>query len=102
MKKSEWERVFRDAITELRKQKFVPYDTGNLKLNAIKGEWINNTTFRRWVDESVAEYMKYTNEDWGKFSPPLAGKTNPHENWWGDACNFVAYYIRDRLGGEIK
>lgn len=102
MKRQEWERLFRDAISELRKQPFVPYDTGNLKFNAIKGEWISNTTFRIWVDEGVASYMKYTNESWNNFQTPLQGKQNPHQNWWSVACNFVARYIASKLGGSIK
>lgn len=102
MKRSEWERLFRDAINELRNQGFVPYDTGNLKLNAIKGKWINKTTYRIWVDEEVADYMKYTNENWTQFSPPLQGKQNPHENWWKEACNFVAHFISDKTGGKVK
>lgn len=93
--REKFEILFKQAINELRKQSWVPYDTGNLKLNAIKGIWLNDNTFRIYVDENVADYMKYTNEKWTK-------GTNPNEGWWQKAVNFIAVYISNRLRGEFR
>lgn len=95
MTKSEWTKLFRKAMQELRKQAFVPYDTGNLKFNAIKGVWINETTFRIYIDESVAPYMKFTNETW------QYGK-NPNENWFDKATMYIAEYIATHTKGSIE
>lgn len=90
MEKAEFERIFIETINALRQQTFVPYDTGNLKFNAIKGIWISETTYRIYIDESVAPYMKFTQEAWGK------GK-NPNEGWFDKAVEFIALYIKQKL-----
>lgn len=95
MSKNEWELLFIEAINALREQTFVPYDTGNLKFNSIKGIWINDSTFRIYIDESVAPYMKFTQEPWSR------GK-NPNEGWFDKAVRFIANYLTQRLGGMTK
>lgn len=59
-----------------------PIDTGNLRYNAIRYEFVDEKTCKIYVDESIAPYMKYTNESWDNFAPPLQGKKNPNEKWW--------------------
>jgi hypothetical protein len=95
MTKNEWTKLFKKAINSLREQTFVPYDTGNLKFNAIKGIWVNETTYRIYIDESVAPYMKFTNEVW------QYGK-NPNEKWFDKAVKYVANYIAKHTNGEMK
>ncbi len=95
MSKNEWELLFIEAVNALRGQTFVPYDTGNLKFNSIKGIWINDSTFRIYIDESVAPYMKFTQEPWRR------GK-NPNEGWFDEAVRFIANYLTQRLGGMTK
>ena len=95
MTKSEWTKLFRKAMQELRKQAFVPYDTGNLKFNAIKGVWINETTFRIYIDEKVAPYMKFTNETW------QYGK-NPNEKWWENMVERFTEDLAEELDGVLK
>lgn len=95
MTKNEWSKLFKKAIQSLRGQVFVPYDTGNLKFNAIKGRWINDTTFQIYIDERVAPYMKFTNEKWEK------GK-NPNEKWFDKAVKYIANYIAKETKGDIE
>ena len=87
------EKLIWEAVNSLRVQAWVPYDTGNLKFNAIRGVWIGENTFQLYVDESIAPYMKYTNEPWkGK------GK-NPNENWWERAFKYICDYLQTKLKG---
>jgi len=97
MTKNEWELLFTEAINSLRQQVFVPYDTGNLKFNAIKGIWVGEKQYRIYIDEAVAPYVFFTNEPWTNRKG-----NNPHEGWAEDMVNYIANYIAERTGGEIK
>ena len=97
MTKSEWSVLFIEAINSLRQQTFVPYDTGNLKFNAIKGIWISENQYRIYVDESVAPYVFFTQEQWVN----RKGQ-NPNQGWVEKAVDYLAGYIAKRLGGEIQ
>ena len=90
-----------------------PKDTGNLAFFAIRGDWTAQGVYTIWVEGSdgrrsngpmkgVAPYMKYTNEAWGNFAPPLQGKTNPNEGWWDRAVAEVMDYIARELRGVIS
>lgn len=83
-----------------------PIDTGNLRYNGIKFERVSENEWRIYVDadspNSIAFYMKYTNEDWNNFAPPLYGKTNPNKGWWNaEAENFLRM-LADILQGKIS
>lgn len=95
MTKAEFETLFIEAINSLRQQSFVPYDTGNLKFNAIKGMWINENLYRIYIDEEVAPYVFYTQEKWEK-------GTNPNEGWVEKAVDYIAMFISRKLGGSIQ
>lgn len=95
MTKAEFETLFIEAINSLRQQKFVPYDTGNLKFNAIKGMWISDTQYRIYIDEDVAPYVFYTQEKWER-------GTNPNQGWVEKAVNYIAKFIARKLGGSIQ
>lgn len=96
MTRNQWEQLFRDAMQSLREQAFVPYDTGHLKDDAIKGMWVGNT-YRIYIDETVAPYVFYTQEPW----EDRPGK-NPNEGWVEKAVDYLAHYINSRIKGEIK
>ena len=76
---------------------YAPIDTGNLRYNAVRGEWRDENTFVIYVDENIAPYMLFTNEPWIN----RKGK-NPNENWWQDTARDIAQIIADELGGELK
>ncbi|MBQ8288098.1 MAG: hypothetical protein IJX76_04920 [Clostridia bacterium] len=74
-----------------------PYDTGTLRFNAIKVEWVDveHTEFRIYIDESAIariaggfNYAKWLNE-----SPD-----SPHRGWWDRACLDAVNYLRRVLG----
>lgn len=96
MTKNQWEKVFVEVIQELRQQTFVPYDTGNLKYNAIKGIWVSKDTFRIYIDEDVAPYVFFTNEPWVK----RAGQ-NPNEGWVDKMVGHIAQRISQKLKGKL-
>lgn len=79
---------------------FAPIDTGNLRYNAIRYEWINETTFKIYVDESIAPYMPFTNEPW--IAAKWKGKPNPNEGWWQGACEFIIDLLAQELQGTLN
>lgn len=63
---------------ELFKEKS-PYKTGNLRLNAIRFEYVDAKTFKVYINDVIAPYVYYTNEKW--VSPRWNGRQNPNEGW---------------------
>lgn len=97
MTKARFEEICLYAVELLRS--FAPIDTGNLRYTAIRYEWINETTFEIYVDESIAPYMPFTNEEW--LAKRWHGKKNPNEGWWQSACEFIMDLLAEELKGEI-
>lgn len=77
-----------------------PIDTGNLRFNAIRYAE-HAATAAIFVDEKVAPYMKYTNEHWSKFRPPLYGKLNPNYMWWNKSVDLAIQAMAIILNGEV-
>lgn len=81
-----------------------PFDTGNLRWNGLN---LDRTAsgWRIWVDaddpKAVAFYMKYTNEDWNNFAPPLFGKVNPNQGWWNRQAVEFVHRLAEELHGEV-
>lgn len=97
MTKERFNKICLYAVDLLRS--FAPIDTGNLRYNAIRYEWINETTFKIYVDESIAPYMPFTNEEWK--AKRWHGKRNPNKGWWQSACEFIIDLITQELKGEL-
>lgn len=72
-----------------------PYDTGNLRYNAVRLEIMDDNTCKLYVDEKMAPYMKYTNEPWQH------GK-NPNEGWFDRAVEHIVELMAQRIGGYVK
>lgn len=104
MTKERFTQVCMNAVASLKA--LAPYDTGNLSINAIKYEWIDEDTFMIYVDgdpeepTSIAPYMPYTNEPW--LSDKWNGKKNPNEGWWERAVEHVANLIVREVNGELE
>ena len=77
----------------------VPYDTGNMALNATHVEKVSENEVRIIVDAQIAPYIVYTNEPWT--SPKWRGKENPNEKWFERATEDVAQYITAELNGTL-
>ena len=79
-----------------------PIDTGNLRYAGVRYEFIDEKTCRFYVDEKIAPYMKYTNENWNLFRPPLHGKKNKNEGWWtNDVFMAIINTIKQQLADKI-
>lgn len=73
-----------------------PYDTGNLRINAIKAEWVDtqHTALRIYIDESaLLRISKINYQEWLENSP-----RSPHRGWFERACADAANYIRSVIG----
>ncbi len=74
-----------------------PYKTGNLRYHAVKTEFPDADTCRIYVDEKIAPYMPYTNEQWINRSGD-----NPNEGWFDEAAQEIVQYIANKTQGDIK
>ena len=77
-----------------------PYDTGNLRNNAINIKWLAEDTIEIKADAAIAPYVVYTEEPWK--APRWHGKKNPNEGWFRDAVDLIVEYIAENLGGEVR
>lgn len=86
--KARQEAIIKRIVANFRKR--APKDTGNLAYNGVQFAYLGNGKWEIWVSDEIgsgiAPYMKYTNENWNNFAPPLQGKKNPNEGWWDKAC----------------
>lgn len=91
------EQAFFNAVKRLKF--YAPFDTGNLRENAIRYEWRDNKTFVIYVDQNIAPYMPYTNEPWT--AERWKGKKNPNEAWWQGAVEAIAEVMAIELNGKL-
>lgn len=77
-----------------------PYDTGNLRYNAIQVESLRYGVWRVFVNQDVAPYMPFTNEPWT--SPKWNGAKNPNEGWWERETARVIIELSNFLSGEAR
>lgn len=82
-------------------KKASPYRFGNLRKFGVSSRVNSNRELDIYVDVFEAPYMKYTNEPWSTFKPPLRGKKNPNEGWWGRAALAAARSLARDLGGDL-
>lgn len=86
-------------IVEEMRAEWVPRDTGNMALNALRYD-IKNNIVDITIDESIAPYVPYTNEPW--LSDKWHGKKNPNEGWWQRFVDEFTKRLAVRLKGELK
>lgn len=94
MTSSEFKRLCTECVKIMRDRS--PYKTGNLRYNAVKFDMPDNNTFRIYIDEKIAPYMPYTNEEWINRSGD-----NPNEGWFDEAVKEIAEFIAAQTGGEL-
>ena len=70
-----------------------PYNTGNLRINAIRAEWIDtaHTAFRIYIDESAFRSAPY-------FAILAISPKSPHRGWFARAAADAENYIRSVIG----
>lgn len=99
MNTQEFEELCLEIVKNLKPTS--PIDTGNLRYDGIRYEFVDATTFRIYVDEKIAPYMPYTNEPW--ISPKWNGKQNPNEGWWENkALPSIVKTIREKFKRNIS
>lgn len=72
--------------------------TGNLKYNGIRIEKINNG-YKIYIDENIAPYMPFTNEEWT--SPKWKGAKNPNEKWFDKVAFNIAKTIAEKYKADL-
>ena len=92
------ENAINTAVNTIRE--LAPKDTGNLAYNAIQLERVDDETFKIYIDEAIAPYMPFTNEQW--LSARWRGKKNPNEAWFNRAAEIIIHNIAADLGGEVR
>lgn len=101
---SDLERVIKAAFAQVKAvtpvNKRNTQSRGNLKEFGVKFE-LGQSEAHLHIDERIAPYMKYTNEPWNTFKPPLFGKQNPNEEWFDRAVTGAIFYIKDKTGGRL-
>lgn len=112
MNAQDFEQMCMQVVKELRA--LAPKDTGNLAYNAIQFEWVDNSTFKIFVNEEIAPYMPFTNEPWDiriiKQGTGRKGETrtvirtweNPNEGWFDRAADELAFRMAFLERGELK
>ncbi len=95
MTKAEFSGLVLRSVIRLKEA--APYDTGNLRHNAVKYEWADETTARIHIDTDIAPYMPYTNEPW--VSSFWNGKQNPNLYWFDFAFLDILRMIENAVGG---
>lgn len=78
-----------------------PYRTGNLRLNSITYEEKDKSA-EIFIDEQIAPYAKYTNENWNLYASPLHGNRNPNQGWWNKSAEKSILAIANILNGELR
>lgn len=86
------------AVATLRAR--APYDTGNLRYNAIRYYFEGQDTAHILVDESIASYMPYTNEPW--ISTYWRGRKNPNLYWFDIAAAAIIGELERDLHGKAR
>lgn len=100
---TEAERIQRAFLRAVARAKNAsPYRTGNLRIFGVSSRVASGRELDIYVNEQKAPYMKYTNEPWSNFKPPLRGKQNPNEGWWGRAARAAAQCLARELGGTLQ
>ena len=94
------DRVVKAEVVYLRSQ--TPYRSGNLRTHGVTMRRVANNVWEIYIDVDQAPYMKYTNENWNQFRPPLQGKKNPNEGWWNRVCEEVMDRMARILGAQLE
>lgn len=105
-------QIMYGALNYLRS--LTPIKTGNLRYNATNIENLGEGRWRLYIDESIAPYMKFTEEPWEQKTVTMGnfkkgGKVermrtwkNPNQGWFKKASDRVAMYISTQLRGTLK
>lgn len=83
------ERLAHLAMAYIKAHPDTPYDTGNLKLNALQVRKVAPYQYEIYIDLGIAPYQEYLNE-----RDSLRGRPNRHHEWWEKMRVNVAKYLQ--------
>lgn len=75
--------------------------TGNMAFNATKLEFLSPNEAHIYLDENIAPYVPYTNEEW--ISPKWKGHKNPNAGWFDRAADIaIKSFVAQIPGAKIN
>lgn len=98
MTQAQFQRFCKDFYKSIHE--YAPKDTRNLADNSIKVVWESDKVCKIYVDQRIAPYMPYTNEEW--ISPRWNGKKNPNEQWWNKIVIVTMNELTAKYRGVIN
>ena len=86
------ERLGDDCINLIKRSVWFPYQTGNLKFHATKGNMLNSNTYIITFDSKIAPYVEALEEG-----------SNKHKGFISDkSVNAIINYIKIKYNGEVR
>lgn len=95
MTDAQMERLAQLALAFIRTHPDTPYDTGNLKLNALQMRKVDAYNYEIFIEIDIAPYQRYLNEN-----DTVGGTShrNRHQHWWEKMRVNVAEYLLKLVG----
>lgn len=95
MTEAQLERLAQLALAFIRTHPDTPYDTGNLKLNALQMRKVDAYNYEIFIEIDIAPYQRYLNEN-----DTVGGTShrNRHQHWWEKMRVNVAEYLLKIVG----
>lgn len=95
MTEAQLERLAQLALAFIRTHPDTPYDTGNLKLNALQMRKVGAYNYEIFIEIDIAPYQRYLNERDTVGGTP---HRNRHQHWWEKMRVNVAEYLLGLVG----
>lgn len=95
MTEAQLERLAQLALAFIRTHPDTPYDTGNLKLNALQMRKVDAYNYEIFIEIDIAPYQRYLNE---RETVGGTSHRNRHQHWWEKMRVNVAEYLLKLVG----
>lgn len=95
MTDAQLERLAQLALAFIRTHPDTPYDTGNLKLNALQMRKVGAYDYEIFIEIDIAPYQRYLNE---RETVGVTSHRNRHQHWWEKMRVNVAEYLLGLVG----
>lgn len=95
MTDAQLERLAQLALAFIRTHPDTPYDTGNLKLNALQMRKVDAYNYEIFIEIDIAPYQRYLNE---RETVGGTSHRNRHQHWWEKMRVNVAEYLLKLVG----
>lgn len=95
MTEAQLERLAQLALAFIRTHPDTPYDTGNLKFNALQMRKVDAYNYEIFIEIDIAPYQRYLNE---RETVGGTSHRNRHQHWWEKMRVNVAEYLLGLVG----